>query len=187
MMITPLPPWPTTDPHHGRVRLRAFDPGDLDMVTAMSTDPYVPLIGSLPAQCSPDEAAAFIQRQLGRHAEGAGFSFVIVEVGTGEPVGSVGLWCRQLETGRASVGYSLVPSARGRGLATDAVRAVTKFGWSLPQVHRIELYIEPWNAGSIGVAERVGYHREGLLLSHQEIGGVRRDMLLYAQVRNDCG
>jgi RimJ/RimL family protein N-acetyltransferase len=40
-----------------------------------------------------------------------------------------------------------------------------------------------WNAGSIGTAERAGYEREGLLRSHQEIGGRRRDMLLYATVR----
>lgn len=180
-----LPPWPDREPAHGRVRLRAFDLGDVGMVTEMSADPYVPLVGTLPANCSPAEAADFIDRQLGRHAEGAGFSFVIVDRETDQAVGSVGLWCRALDTGRASAGYSLVPSARGRGLATDAVRAVTAFGWTLSAVHRIELYIEPWNSGSIGVAERAGYRREGLLRSHQEIGGTRRDMLLYATIRGD--
>jgi ribosomal-protein-alanine N-acetyltransferase len=36
---------------------------------------------------------------------------------------------------------------------------------------------------SIKTAERAGYEREGLLRSHQEIGGRRRDMLLYASIR----
>jgi RimJ/RimL family protein N-acetyltransferase len=45
------------------------------------------------------------------------------------------------------------------------------------------LYIEPWNTSSIHVAEVSGYQREGLLRSHQEIGGTRRDMLLYATTR----
>jgi RimJ/RimL family protein N-acetyltransferase len=31
--------------------------------------------------------------------------------------------------------------------------------------------------------ERAGFKREGLLRSHQEIGGRRRDMLLYATIR----
>jgi len=52
-----------------------------------------------------------------------------------------------------------------------------------PTLHRIELHIEPWNIGSIRVAETCGYEREGLLRSHQEIGGIRRDMLLYAAIR----
>jgi [ribosomal protein S5]-alanine N-acetyltransferase len=51
-------------------------------------------------------------------------------------------------------------------------------------LHRIELYIEPWNVGSIKTAERARFKREGLLRSHQEIGGHRRDMLLYANVRD---
>jgi RimJ/RimL family protein N-acetyltransferase len=66
-----------------------------------------------------------------------------------------------------------------------ALIALTSFGWTIPALHRIELYIEPWNTGSIGTAERAGYEREGLLRSHQEIGGRRRDMLLYARVRPD--
>jgi hypothetical protein len=36
---------------------------------------------------------------------------------------------------------------------------------------------------SIHVAEVSGYEREGLLRSHQEIDGTRRDMLLYAATR----
>jgi hypothetical protein len=43
--------------------------------------------------------------------------------------------------------------------------------------------VEPWNAGSIRVAEAAGFQPEGLLRSHQEIGGTRRDMLLYAMIR----
>ena len=76
-----------------------------------------------------------------------------------------------------------MPSARGRGLAAAALTALTSFAWTIPGLHRIELYIEPWNAGSVKTAERAGFEREGLLRSHQEIGGRRRDMLLYATIR----
>jgi [ribosomal protein S5]-alanine N-acetyltransferase len=61
--------------------------------------------------------------------------------------------------------------------------ALTAFAWTIPALHRIELYIEPWNTGSVGTAERAGFEREGLLRSHQVIGGRRRDMLLYAVIR----
>jgi RimJ/RimL family protein N-acetyltransferase len=32
-------------------------------------------------------------------------------------------------------------------------------------------------------ADRSGYQQEGLLRSYQEIGGIRRDMVLYAATR----
>ncbi|GAB3259318.1 GNAT family N-acetyltransferase [Arthrobacter pigmenti] len=67
--------------------------------------------------------------------------------------------------------------------ASDALRALTAFAWTIPVLHRVELYIEPWNTASIRTAERAGYEHEGLLRSHQEIAGKRSDMLLYAMVR----
>ncbi len=76
-----------------------------------------------------------------------------------------------------------MPSARGRGLAAAALTALTSFAWTIEGLHRIELYIEPWNTGSVKTAERAGFEREGLLRSHQEIGRRRRDMLLYAAIR----
>jgi RimJ/RimL family protein N-acetyltransferase len=45
---------------------------------------------------------------------------------------------------------------------------LTSFAWTIPPLRRIELYVEPWNTGSIKTAERAGYEREGLLRSHQE-------------------
>ncbi|GAA2801232.1 hypothetical protein GCM10010470_40360 [Saccharopolyspora taberi] len=68
-------------------------------------------------------------------------------------------------------------------MASAALKAMTSFAWSIAELHRIELYVEPRNRASCRVAETAGYEREGLLRSHQEIGGIRRDMLLYAAIR----
>jgi len=187
--VTPTQPlsWPTGPVAHDPVILREFSAADLPMVREMSADPYVPLIGTLPPNASTPEALAYIDRQRGRLAERVGFSFAIAEAGTGRGVGGIGLWLAGLDQGRATAGYSVIPSARGRGLAAAALTALTSFAWSIQELHRIELYIEPWNAGSVRTAERAGFEREGLLRSHQEIGGRRRDMLLYATIRDSSG
>ena len=175
--------WPTTPVGYGPVVLREFSAADLLMVREMSTDPYVPLIGTLPPNATSREAQAYIDRQRGRLPEGKGFSFAIADAATGRRLGGIGLWLAGLEQGRATAGYSVTPSARGRGVAAAALTALTAFAWTIPDLHRIELYIEPWNAGSVKTAERAGFEREGLLRSHQEIGGRRRDMLVYATIR----
>jgi ribosomal-protein-alanine N-acetyltransferase len=154
------------------------------MAMDLSLDPYVPTIGTLPPHATLEQAQQWVARQQSRYTEGVGFSFAVIDVVQGRCAGFVGLWIRELSSGRAAVGYGVAPSFRGRKLATDAVRAVTKFGWTIPELHRIELYIEPWNTASSRTAEHAGYLREGLLKSHQEIGGQRRDMLLYSKVRN---
>lgn len=180
-----LPPWPSTPPAAGRVLLREVRSSDVPMAIELATDPYVPTIGSLSAGAGPEDALAWVHRQRGRYAEGSGYSFTVTDADSGAAVGTCGLWTRELGEGRASAGYSIVPSARGQGYAADALRALTAFGWSLADVHRIALLIEPWNTASIRTAERAGYQREGLLRSHSQIGGARRDMLIYAVVRDE--
>jgi RimJ/RimL family protein N-acetyltransferase len=149
----------------------------------LATDSYIPLIGSLPAAASAEEALAWIQRQRGRRAEGIGLSFAIADAESDTAVGAIGLWLQDLSAGRATAGYSVSPAHRGRGVASSALKALTAFAWTIPELCRIELYIEPWNTSSIRVAESAGYEREGLLHSFHQIGGVRRDMLLYVTTR----
>lgn len=175
--------WPADPPASGKVKLRQFRTSDADMAMELSQDPYVPKTGTLPAHASAEQAQQWIQRQQNRLTDGAGFAFAVVDRDQERCAGFVGVWLLDLAAGRAQLGYGIAPSFRGHGLASDAIRAATAFAWSIPELHRIELYIEPWNTASVKAAENAGYLREGLLRSHQEIGGKRRDMLLYARLR----
>src|SRR5699024_2568348 len=65
--------------------------------------------GSLPFTASNEEANAWIDRQQGRHAEGAGFSFAIVWTAGNRAVGHCGLWLRDLSSGLATAGYAIAP------------------------------------------------------------------------------
>ncbi|TKV30003.1 GNAT family N-acetyltransferase [Arthrobacter sp. NamB2] len=153
------------------------------MVRDLATDPYVPLIGTLPALCNQAEALAYIGRQRQRHPEGTGFSFAICDASSGDALGIIGLWLRDYGLGRAQAGYAVAPAARGRSVASDALRALSLFAWTLQDLHRVELHIEPWNTGSIAVARNAGFTYEGLLRGYLEIGGKRRDLGSYSLVR----
>jgi [ribosomal protein S5]-alanine N-acetyltransferase len=145
--------------------------------------PLPPWPASLPAHPSPGQARDWVARQRRRRSEGTGFSFAIANAATGRAVGTIGLWLRNLPSGRGSAGYSVSPLHRGQGIAASALTALTSFAWSIPGLFRVELYIEPWNTGSIHVAQAAGYQREGLLRSYQVIGVTRCDMCLYAAIR----
>ncbi len=183
--MPPLPPWPAEPPTSGPVTLRPFRDDDVPAVRELATDPYVPLIGSLPAHAGDAEAAAWIARQHDRWTTGAGFSFAAVDADD-RVVGTAGLWLAELAQGRATAGYAVLPSRRGHGYAAAALTALTAFAWTIPGLHRMALLVEPWNTASVRTAERAGYRREGLLRSHTEIGGTRRDMLLFAATREDA-
>ncbi len=180
---SPLPVAPLTVPvlAGDTIVLRPFDHGDIDAVLDASLDPLIPRITTVPAYADPDGAAAFIARQHERAATATGWSFAIAA--HGECVGQIGLWPRDLDHGRASIGYWIRPSRRHRGHAADALRTLTDWAFELPAVERLQLCIEPANIGSWRTAERAGYEREGLLRSWERVGDERRDMLMYAKTR----
>ncbi|WP_181274592.1 GNAT family N-acetyltransferase [Brevibacterium oceani] len=174
-----LPPWPSRPPAHGSVFLREVGPEDVGMARELSTDPYVPQTGSLPFNASIDDARAWITRQQGRHPEGVGFSFAIATGTSGRAVGHCGLWLSDLDAGLATAGYAIVPSQRRRGYATDALLALTAFGWTMPDLTRIVLHIEPWNTASQRTAERAKYVRHEATADHRIFNGETREMLVY--------
>jgi [ribosomal protein S5]-alanine N-acetyltransferase len=164
------------------VELRPFCSGDRSMIQEASLDSHIPLITSVPSTSGPVEAMAFIDRQADRVDSGEGYPFAIVSAATQDAAGAIGLWPRDLKNGRASIGYWIVASQRRQGLATEALRAISAWGLGLDQIHRLELYVEPWNEGSWRTAERAGYQREGVLRDWERVGGQWRDMFMYSLV-----
>jgi RimJ/RimL family protein N-acetyltransferase len=169
----------------GPFRLRPFTLGDIGVVREAASDPYIPSITTVPAVFTEEEGRRFIERQWGRAQQGSGYSFAIAGADTDRAVGQAGLWLEDVRAGRASVGYWVVSSARGRRAAACAVRALTRWAHHELQIPRLELYVEPWNTASIRTAEKAGYRREGLLRSWQEVGGKRKDMYMYARLPGD--
>lgn len=166
----------------GVLTLRGFVETDVPLVQMASGDPLIPLITTVPRDADLEAAAAFIQRQHSRMVEGSGYSFAIADAGTGEALGQIGVW--PLSHGRASVGYWVAEPFRGRGVGGHALAMASRWALTLADLHRLELYVEPWNQASWRAAERCGYEREGLLREWQEVGGQRRDMFMYSLLRS---
>ncbi len=95
-------------------------------------------------------------------------------------IGSIGLWLREIDSGRASIGYWLVPGARGKGLAAGALRAVVSFAFGTFEIPRLHLFVEPWNVASARTAEAAGFRREATLLGWERIDGAQRDADCFA-------
>ncbi|GAA2103000.1 GNAT family protein [Kitasatospora saccharophila] len=165
---------------HG-YRLRRWGPEDTGLLREAAADPYIPLVTSVPAPYSEGAAAAYLERQRRRTEIGTGYPFVIVDP-AGRAVGDIGLWTGELPLrGRATVGYWVAAPARRRGAAGAALAAVTDWALGELAVPAIELYVEPWNTGSIRTAERAGYRRTGPLTAHRPPDGEPRDTWRYVR------
>lgn len=71
---------------------------------------------------------------------------------------------------QVEVGYWLAVSARGRGVATRAVRAMCDITFRDLGFNRINVRVAPENTASLGVAERLGMTREGVSRQAWRVG-----------------
>jgi RimJ/RimL family protein N-acetyltransferase len=99
----------------------------------------------------------------------------------GEAVGAVGFVMQpDVERMSAEVGYWLGEAFWGRGIVTDALRAVTRY--AIDQHHFTRIFAVPFasNTGSCRVLEKAGYVLEARLRRSAIKDGVVIDQLQYA-------
>ncbi len=168
----------------GPVLLRPFLLSDLPLIRQAATDPYIPAVTSVPSTYSDDEGRAFIERQQRQAVEGNGYLFVIADsADPRQAFGGLGLWLHEIESGRASVGYWVIPSARGKNRAGWALRAVVAFAFERLAIPRLHLFTEPSNIASQRTAEFAGFKREALLHGWERINGLQCDVYAFALLR----
>lgn len=169
----------------GDIVLRKFDRRDVPVVLDVGKDPLIPLITTVPAAGVAEEAVAWVDRQHQRLRDGLGYSFCVARAEDDQALGQIGYWPHRHGRGRAAIGYWIAPASRGAGVATRALGLVSAWGVDHPGVHRLELYVEPWNEGSWRAAEHVGFVREGLMRRWEAVGDEPRDMFMYSLLPDD--
>ena len=137
----------------GRVLLRAAEPRDEPAIDEGIHDADVVRWIGPPGPSAHDALA----RNEVRWAHGSP-TLAICEL-DGTCVGLVWLNVRETDRTTGSVGYWLLPAARGRGLATSAVRLLVTWAVRELGVTNIRLTTSPDNVRSQRVAERTGFRR----------------------------
>lgn len=144
-----------------RLTLRRHTLEDFDALAALWGDAAVTrFIGGKPS--TREEAWARLLRYAG-HWQLLGYGFwVVADKTSGAFLGEVGLLDgkRDLDPpfgDAVEVGWVMSPSAQGRGLATEAVRAVLAWADAHLPGRRVVCMIEPDNAASLRVAGKCGF------------------------------
>ncbi|WP_280334281.1 GNAT family N-acetyltransferase [Nocardia wallacei] len=103
----------------------------------------------------------------------------------GEVLGRIALRGLDFGDGIAAVGYWVLPAARGAGVASRALAALS--AWALGEIgfHRLELDHSTRNHASCRVATKAGYLLEGTKRSAAVHDDGRHDMHLHARIRGD--
>lgn len=155
-----------------------------DMFTYLSDKDVVKHMGLAPCQTVTDVCDE-INWYNSIIEEGTGIRWGITLKDFGKIIGSCGFLNRVTKHHRAEVGFELSKDYWGKGIASEALEAIIKFGYHHYQLERIEALIEPANLPSQKLVEKQGFIREGLLRHYEYTCGKFDDLYMYSILKGD--
>jgi RimJ/RimL family protein N-acetyltransferase len=170
-----------------RLVLRCWDPHDAPLLkdaVDSSLDelrPWMPWAADEPQ--SLEEKVEHLRRSRGRFDLGEAFVYGIFDRDEREVVGGTGFYAR-IAPDALELGYWIRSSHVGRGLATEAVAAVTRVGFEVCGTDRIEIHCDATNVRSRAIPGRLGFVEEATLRGRLRYPEPRDDVV-YSLFRED--
>lgn len=163
-----------------RCVVRSWKPDDAPSIArhANNREVWLNLRDAFPHPYTEEDAVRFIRAAMQRRPE----TLFAIEV-DGEAGGGIGYGIHpDVERVSAEIGYWLGQSFWGRGVMTEALRAVTRYAVETHGLTRVYAVPYEWNHASFRVLEKAGYVREARLRRSAIKDGRVIDQLLYAYV-----
>jgi RimJ/RimL family protein N-acetyltransferase len=163
----------------GVVSLRPWVRSDVRDLARICRDPEIPRFTKVPRDYTPEIGAYFVAGSTDRARAGEALELAVCDAGDGTLLGSVALHRPSWETGDAEIGYWTAREARGRGVATRAVRLLSAHALGTLGLARVEIAAFAENEPSQAVARAAGFTEVGLRERHVEHQGALRDCVVF--------
>jgi ribosomal-protein-alanine N-acetyltransferase len=168
-----------------RLLLRRLQADDLWDVFAYASDPEVAKYTSWPRHATLEDSRGFLNYVLELYGNGEVAPWGVVC--EDKVVGTCGFLDWNLPSSRAEIGFALSSKVWGRGLMTEAVRGVIRFGFRTMNLNRIQGRCEVENVASVRVMEKVGMKLEGVLREHEYSEGRYLNLAMYSILKREWG
>lgn len=100
-------------------------------------------------------------------------------------IGSCGFNYWNRDHSRAEISYDLGYKYWGKGIMTEAVKAVLGFAFTRMELHRVEATVTPTNQGSLRVLRKMGFQKEGILREQKLLHGKFYDAVILSLLQKE--
>lgn len=169
-----------------RVFLRSLRDADAEAIFAYRSDPEVMRYQGWEPRTA-DEVRAFIASldHAQPYAPGTWYQLGIALRATDELIGDCGVHVPGDEPRQAEIGITVARTHQGRGLASEALRALLSLLFDALGKHRVFGSIDPRNRRSIALVKRAGFRAEALHLQSVWFRGTWADDAVFAILRSE--
>jgi len=172
------PEFPTIETR--RLVLRPLALSDAPAIYAYQSDTEIHRYMRSEPPASPDVVRENVSRWLALPAEKRRPIWMIVLKVSDSVVGTISFKQLSREDSSGQLGYEVAREQWGKGIVTEAVRAVLSHGFDTMGLNRIGAYCWEGNTASQRVMEKAGMRYEGTLRQLRYAKGAYRDIRFYS-------
>ncbi|MBQ8160434.1 MAG: GNAT family N-acetyltransferase [Clostridia bacterium] len=165
-----------------RIRLRAFEPGDLPEQHAMVNDEETALAMTrgMPYPSSMEDERQWLSQQSSyTHGE---YQFAIESRLTGDLIGRCGVTRLDWKNRVGEMAIMVGKAYQGQGLGTEAMQLLCSFCFRQLNLHRLKMSVLKTNAAAIRCYEKCGFQEEGILREEVFRNGRYVDVVLMGRL-----
>lgn len=155
-----------------------------EIVNVLADHVYYQNTINIPKPYTRESAIYWINLSKNSFESETGYIFAIRNPENEKIIGGIGLGIEK-NFNKAELGYWLNKNYWNKGLVTEAVEAIIKFGFKDLKLKRIFATHFDFNTASGKVMEKAGMKKEGLLRCHTKKDGSYQDHVLYAIINED--
>jgi RimJ/RimL family protein N-acetyltransferase len=188
-MLSRHPPAPANRIVTPRLVLRCWEPRDAPLSkTAVDASidhlrPWMPWVHDHPAPIQ--KHIERMRTNRGNFDLGVDFVFAVFDREEQNVLGGTGLHMR-LGEGAREIGYWVHAAHTGRGLATELSAALTKIGFVVEGLDRMEIHCDPANTRSAAVPRKLGYTLDATLRRRSQTpDGKPRDTMIWSMLHDE--
>jgi RimJ/RimL family protein N-acetyltransferase len=183
----------TTPPYRietERLVIRCYDPEDAPLLKAAVDSSIEHLLPWMPwARFEPqsvEDKMELCRMFRGQFDLDQNYIYGIFTADETEQLGGTGLHPRANE-GSLEIGYWVALGSIGQGIATEVTAVLTRVGFELAALDRVDIQVEPTNERSLAIPRKLGFTEEGRLRRRLEANEnePRRDSVTFSMLREE--
>jgi [ribosomal protein S5]-alanine N-acetyltransferase len=183
MLIINFHPFPVLETE--RLILRHIDNEDVGSIFALRSNPETMQFIPRDLQKTTQDALEHIGQIEETIQKNEGINWAITFKNNPKMIGIIGFYRIKPENHRSELGYMLLPEFHGKGVITEAILEVLKYGFNVLCFNSIEAIIDPENFASERVLQKNGFVKEAHILENVFHDGRFLDSVTYSLLKKN--
>lgn len=169
-----------------RLLLRPFSQTDADSVLRnWASDEHLQSLYSEPVYSTLDEVHGLLEKYISQYERSDYYRWAIISPQSGECIGQIAYFLVDSKNHFAEIEYCIGAEYQCRGYATEATRAIIRFGFEQMNLHKVQICTKTINQPSKRVIEKCGLTYEGTLRDYFCMNGEYVGRLYFSILRSE--